>query len=173
MPAGSMRKTNESPSAVAEIACACAAVRRAARAVTQLYDGWLRAHGIEGPQFALLAMLDRGACNQATLGRRFDLDKTTVSRNLKLLKRNGWIELRPGLDPRERLVALTPGGRRRLAAARPAWRNAQRQLRSSVTAKEWDAIRAAFHSVTLAAQNARRVNAQKGDLHTRPRSSRG
>jgi hypothetical protein len=39
--------------------CACATIRRASRAVTQLYDQWLRAHGIEGPQFVLLTMLER------------------------------------------------------------------------------------------------------------------
>jgi DNA-binding MarR family transcriptional regulator len=144
------------------MACACAAVRRAARAVTQLYDSWLRPHRIEGPQFALLAMLDRvGACNQATMGRRFDLDKTTVSRNLKLLKRNRWIEYLPGSDARERLVTLTPTGRRRLASARPAWLKAQQELRSSMTARDWDAIWTAFHTVTHAAQSARRGDAQK------------
>jgi DNA-binding MarR family transcriptional regulator len=161
MRAKSMRKAKSSP-LITDIPCACAAVRRAARAVTQLYDSWLRTHGIEGPQFSLLAMLDRtGACNQATMGKRFDLDKTTVSRNLKLLKRNGWIEFLPGADARERLVTLTSSGRRQLAAAQPAWRNAQRQLRSSMTAKEWDAIWTTFHTVALAAQTARRGDAQE------------
>src|SRR5262252_7779565 len=101
-------------------ACACATIRRASRAVTQLYDTWLRDHGIEGPQFALLAMLERlGECNQTTMGQRFDLDKTTLSRSLKLLKQRGWIDVTRGTDARERLVALTPEGRRRLAAAKP------------------------------------------------------
>jgi DNA-binding MarR family transcriptional regulator len=157
------RRTERSEqNAIADLPCVCATVRRAARAVTQLYDSWLRTHGIEGPQFALLAMLDQlDTCNQATMGRRLDLDKTTLSRNLKLLKRKGWIEFLPGSDARERLVNLTPAGRHRLAAARPAWLKAQQQLRLSMTAKDWDAIWTALRTVTHAAQVARRGDGQK------------
>jgi len=120
------------------LACACATIRRASRAVTQLYDTWLRDHGIEGPQFALLAMLERlGDCSQATMGARFDLDKTTLSRNLKLLQARGWIDVVRGTDARERRVALTPAGRQTLAEARPAWRRAQAHLRSGLDEHRW------------------------------------
>jgi DNA-binding MarR family transcriptional regulator len=143
---------------VDELACACATVRRAARAVTQLYDSWLRAHGIEGPQFALLAMLARlGPCNQGEMGRRFDLDKTTLSRNVKLLKQRGWIEIAPGSDARERRVTLTAAGRRRLAAARPAWRHAQEHLRSSMHEDhDWKTVLRVLDAITHAARHARR-----------------
>ena len=142
---------------VESIACACATIRRASRAVTQLYDTWLREHGIEGPQFALLSMLDRlGECNQATMGQRFDLDKTTLSRNLKLLKQRGWISFTAGPDARERRVVLTAEGRRRLAAARPAWRRAQSHLRSALDEHDWDAVLRVLDGVTSAARKARR-----------------
>src|SRR5437763_16590965 len=102
---------------VADLACACATVRRASRAVTVLYDRCLQGHGIEGPQFALLAMVDRtGPCCQAAIGRRFVLDKTTLSRNLKRLEQRGWIAMSAGVDGREKRVALTPAGRRVVAA---------------------------------------------------------
>jgi DNA-binding MarR family transcriptional regulator len=144
------------------LVCACATVRRASRAVTQLYDGWLRDHGIEGPQFALLAMLDRfGPCSQATLGRRFDLDKTTLSRNLKLLNDRRWIEFAAGDDARERRVQLTAGGQRRLAAARPAWRTAQDELRTALGGRDWNATLKAIDSITRAARKARRATAQR------------
>ena len=143
-----------------ELPCACATIRRASRAVTQLYDSWLRRHGIEGPQFAVLAMLDHhGACNQATLGRMFDLDKTTLSRNLKLLKQKGWIAIAAGADARERRVALTGAGRRRLGAARPAWRKAQAQLRATIGDDEWNDMWKAMRALTQAAQVA-----QRGDV---------
>jgi DNA-binding MarR family transcriptional regulator len=140
-----------------ELKCACAGVRRASRAVTQLYDSWLRRHGIEGPQFSLLAMLDRvGDASQVAIGRHFDLDKTTLSRNLRLLAKKGWVEIGPGSDGRERRVRLTPAGRRRLAQARPAWRQAQEQLKSSMHADEWNAMLKAFNVVARAARQARR-----------------
>jgi DNA-binding MarR family transcriptional regulator len=139
------------------IPCACATIRRASRVVTQLYDGWLRAHGIEGPQFALLAMLERlGECNQATLGQRFDLDKTTLSRNVRLLRQKGWIAALPGRDARERRIRLTTAGRRRLARARPAWREAQRHLRSSLRTLDWDTMLTVLNDVTRAARHAAR-----------------
>jgi DNA-binding MarR family transcriptional regulator len=144
-----------SSTAIADLPCACAAARRVARALTQMYDGWLRSSEIEGPQFALLTMLDRqGSCTQTAMGRLFALDKTTLSRNLKLLKREGWIDVAPGEDARERRVSLTPIGRRHVAAARPAWRNAQKQLRSSMGAREWKAMWRVFRTITHAAQRA-------------------
>jgi DNA-binding MarR family transcriptional regulator len=155
----------EGPYSVEGIVCACATIRRASRAVTQLYDRWLRDHGIEGPQFALLAMLERlGECNQTTMGQRLDLDKTTLSRNLKLLKQRGWIDITPGADARERRVALTADGRRRLAAAKPAWRKAQSQLRSGLNEHHWNTMLRVLDGVTYAARRARRPRA----IATRP-----
>jgi len=107
------------PDSLVDLPCACATVRRAARAVTQLYDGHLRATEIEGTQFTLLSVLSSlGPCNQAAIGERFALDKTTLSRNLKLLKNKGWIEAAETVDGRERRYVLTAAGGKRLAAAR-------------------------------------------------------
>jgi DNA-binding MarR family transcriptional regulator len=139
-----------------EFACACAAVRRTARAVTQLYDETLRAHDIEGAQFALLAMIGKsGECTQASLAERFDFDKTTISRNMRLLARRKWIESSRGEDGRERLVRLTAAGRKRLLAAQPAWRAAQARLRGTMKQRDWDAMLAMFGRVTEAARSAR------------------
>ena len=82
------------PAALTDLACACASARQVARTLTQLYDRWLIGTGLEAPQFALLMALDKhGAVSQAALGRRYALDKTTMSRNLKLFEREGWISV--------------------------------------------------------------------------------
>jgi DNA-binding MarR family transcriptional regulator len=152
---GSQSRSAPDPD-VEPLICACATVRRASRAVTQFYDSRLRAHGIEGPQFALLAMLNRlGDCRQTDLGRRLDLDKTTLSRNVKLLQRNGWIEVTAGADARERRIALTAAGRRRLSAARPAWQAAQEQLRSCMRKHDWAMTISVLDAMTHAARVAR------------------
>jgi DNA-binding MarR family transcriptional regulator len=146
-----------SPPALAESVCACATARQVARLLTRLYDGWLSGTGLEAPQFALLMTLDaHGAVSQAALGRRYALDKTTVSRNLRVLERNGWIASSVARDRRERQLVLTPAGRKRLAAAKPAWKKAQDQLRSGMTARQWDAMFRAFRAVTGTAQNIQR-----------------
>jgi DNA-binding MarR family transcriptional regulator len=145
------------PDAPVDLPCACATVRRAARMVTQLYDGHLRAAEIEGTQFALLSVLSSlSPCNQAAIGERIALDKTTLSRNLKLLKNKGWIEEAEAADGRERRYVLTVAGRKRLAVARPAWQRAQRHLRASMGARDWNAMWKVFRTLTTAAHTARR-----------------
>ena len=143
------------PQCFPDIACACATVRRAARVVTQLYGEELHTSGLEATQFSLLSVLNsQSACSQAALGRVLALDKTTLSRNLRLLNRKGWIEPAPAPNPRARGFRLTPAGRELVTAAQPAWKRAQERLRSAMTAREWDAMWKAFRVVTKAAHNA-------------------
>ena len=131
--------------------CACAAARQAARVLTQYYDSRLRSSGLEAPQFAVLMTLEEaGPCSQVELGRRFALDKTTVSRNLKLLERNGWIAPSESGDKRLRRFALTGAGRNRLAAAKPEWNKAQEQLRAGMTTEQWEAMFEVFRNITQA-----------------------
>jgi DNA-binding MarR family transcriptional regulator len=135
-----------------ELGCACATARQVARLLTQLYDGRLRASGIEAPQFALMQTLDhQGPCNQGALGRRYGLDKTTVSRNLRLLQQRGWVALSPAGDRRERRVELTAAGQRRLALARPQWKKAQADLRDRMTGPHWNQMFRSFRAVARAA----------------------
>ena len=84
--------------------------------ITQLYDSRLRGTGMEAPQFALLMTLHKhGPCSQVTLGRRYALDKTTVSRNLRWLEGQGWIVAAAlAGDRRHRQFTLTANGRKKL-----------------------------------------------------------
>src|SRR5262249_1259244 len=76
--------------ALDETACACATARRAAHALTRMYDVSLRDTELEVPQFALLNMLDKvGPCSQVAMGRRFAVGKTTLSPTRKPLARKG------------------------------------------------------------------------------------
>jgi DNA-binding MarR family transcriptional regulator len=107
---------------------------------------------MEAPQFALMmALHEEGPCSQASIGRRHVIDKTTLSRNLKLLQRKGWIESSQASDRRERRYTLTATGRKRLDAARPEWKKSQDQLRSSMSAEEWEAMFRTFKTVVRAA----------------------
>jgi DNA-binding MarR family transcriptional regulator len=99
-----------------------------------------------------MTLNEQGPCSQVDLGRRYALDKTTVSRNFKLLERNGWIESSVVSDKRKRQFTLTAAGRERLAAAKPEWKKAQNQLRSGMTSEQWDAMFHVFRTVTHAAQ---------------------
>jgi DNA-binding MarR family transcriptional regulator len=141
---------------IAELGCACASARQLARMLTRVYDQQLRGAGLEAAQFALLSTLDSdGPCTQSTLGRHHGLDKTTVSRNLNVLKRKGWVARLPTLDRRERRIGLTATGRAMLEDARPHWQKAQRSVQQAMTPKQWRALFAALRTAAKAADSLR------------------
>src|SRR5207237_8107984 len=109
--------------------CACANLRRTARAVTRMYNQELRTTGIELTQFTLLMALNiTGETTQGDLGRLLALDTTTLTRMLRLLTKRGWIGVKAGDDRRQRFLRLTPSGRQKLQQSRPHWERAQRRL---------------------------------------------
>jgi DNA-binding MarR family transcriptional regulator len=110
-------------------ACACANLRRAARAVTQLFDEALAPSGLRATQFTLLVtsrLMGESTINE--LAERMAMDRTTLSRNLKPLVRNGLLEVRPGEDGRTRLVWITAAGEQALEEAYPLWQQAQQEI---------------------------------------------
>lgn len=118
--------------------CGCAALRRATRAVTQLYDEALRPLGIRITQFTILQVLDRvGTITQGGLGEVLAMDSTTLSRTLKLLERDGEIASVTGEDRRERHWQLTRKGRKRLERALPLWEKVQGRLQKSLGQSGW------------------------------------
>jgi len=108
--------------------CLAVRVRLIGRAVTALYDGALDRHGLTIAQVNLLAALGKvGPCSPARLGEVLQLERSTVSRNLSLLLKHGWIEARSSDAKGLREVALTDAGRARIESVMPAWRRAQRE----------------------------------------------
>jgi len=138
-----------------DIACACATVRRLSRLLTQLYDDHLRPSGVEAPQMVLLGTLAAlPGLSQAALGARLALDKTTLSRNLRLMEANGWIEPAPVKDRRQKGFRLTAPGQDRLAAAKPLWAAAQAQFESSMSQDEWQEMFTVLRRATDSAHSA-------------------
>jgi len=138
--------------------CACANLRRATRAVTQLYDQELRETGLRVTQFTLLQVLERvQPVAQGRLGEILALDTTTLSRTLRPLEERGWIRSQPGDDQRERHWSLTAGGRKKLAGSKRHWRQAQDRLAARLgrlSKKGWDDLQTTLVAVTAAAQRA-------------------
>ena len=155
-----MSRPNHPPSALPDLDCVCATVRRAARVVTQLYDEELRER-LPASQFALLSAIDsHPGANQKLIARALAFEKTTLSRNLTLLERKGWIVQAKTTDQRERAFRMTRAGKARLAAARPAWKLAQDRLRSAMTGQQWQDTWTALRTLTNAAHQASDPGAQ-------------
>lgn len=109
--------------------CACFNLRKAARAITQLYDGALAPSGLRATQFSLLAVLRAmGEPTISRLAKAMVMDRTTLTRNLRPLEKLGLLEVIVGKDRRTRHVGLTALGRDRLATAFPLWREAQARV---------------------------------------------
>lgn len=123
--------------------CACANLRRASRAVSQLYDELLRATGLTVAQFTLLQVLsEAGTVTQGGLGRALVLDSTTLTRTLQPLEKKGWIRRRPGKDRRERQIALTRAGRAQFQRTLPAWNRAQGIVLARLGRRRWRGLMA-------------------------------
>jgi DNA-binding MarR family transcriptional regulator len=106
-----------------------------------MYNRALRGSGLEVTQFTLLQMLaSAGELTQGQMAGRLAIDSTTLSRSLKALEEAGWIASRAGADRRERLLRLTPSGRKMLEQAQPRWREAQEQLRKRLGDAAWNLL---------------------------------
>ena len=116
--------------------CACGRLRRATRALTQLYDDAMAPVGLRVTQFSLLRTLAAaGPLQINALAARLLLDRTALSRNLDPLISRGLVQSMRGRDARTREVALTAAGRRELRAAQPHWQRAQRDVRERLGAE--------------------------------------
>jgi DNA-binding MarR family transcriptional regulator len=121
------RSDDEAVRAAAEATrCIALRARRLSRLVTRLFEDALRGGGITVAQFTLLAAtVLEGPLQPARLGRRLDLEKSTLSRNLELLEAAGLVRIASSEDGAGQRLTATERGRRTLIAALPAWRKAQ------------------------------------------------
>lgn len=111
------------PAAAPSSPCVCAAIRRAGRVATRLYDAHLKPSGLKITQFSMLVNIARNP--DITVTRLADLllmDQTTVTRNLGVLEKAGWVRLEPEeSDRRLKRVGVTDAGLAKLDEARPYW----------------------------------------------------
>ena len=143
-----MPRRSEAETSLVRLPCACANLRRAARAVTQLYTHEMQRGGLGPTPLSLLwTLAQHGKSTQKKLGERLALDSTTLTRTLAPLIRKGWIEAGAGHDRRERHLKVTAEGRRQIERARPHWERAQNRLRRVLGDSDWNHLQAALLQV--------------------------
>ena len=109
--------------------CAAGNLRRTTRALTQLYDEALQPSGLRVTQFSLLVNIGRaGQATISQLAETLIIDRTTLTRNLRVLEKDALIKTVQGDDQRTHQVRLTPKGERVLAKALPLWERAQARI---------------------------------------------
>jgi DNA-binding MarR family transcriptional regulator len=125
------------------IASTCAGfnLRRASRAVTQHFDHALAPAGLRTTQFTLLSALALGGpCEITQLAQALVMDRTTLTRNLKLLRDGGLVCAARSRAGRKIRFELTPSGRSTLARAVPYWREAQDGIVEAFGSELWPGL---------------------------------
>ena len=129
--------------------CACFDLRKAMRAVSRMYDDFLRDAGINVTQFSLLRLIrTEKEISVSTLSRYMVMDRTSITRALAPLERDGLINSRTGPDKRVRIVSLTKRGDKLVTDAEPRWRQAQKALMEAIGDERWIVMRTALRDTT-------------------------
>ena len=86
----------------------------------------MRESGVRGTQFTLLAtLIQTGPIATTRLADFQGLERTTLTRNLRPLIRDGLVQIDEAEDRRVRKVAITPAGEEAARRAFPFWKKAQ------------------------------------------------
>lgn len=115
--------------------CLATRVRQLSRIITRVYDDAMRPLGITASQYTLLAQLAaRDSITAVEIGHDLDIEKSTLSRNLKRLLALGHINMDPPAGRRGRGLHLTPKGQAILLDAFPIWQDAQKRTVAAIGA---------------------------------------
>lgn len=125
--------------------CALFDVHRVSRAMTVLYNAYLRETGLSMAQFTLLrniaAMAPAGI---KQIAEAMLMDRTSVTRLLEPLIKQQLIVIEVGEDRRYRSVVVTPEGLAAVARSETAWLKAQRELFKRIGSAQWRTMRTAL-----------------------------
>ena len=131
------------------LVCNGAALRKATRRISQLYDTALAPCGLSSAQRSVLVHIDRaGSPTMTELAYAMVLDRSALARNIKPLERDGYLVQQPDeADGRSRRVVLTAAGRAKLAEANRLWRKAQNRFETVYGAERAAALRLALAEI--------------------------
>ena len=101
--------------------------------VGAIYDETLRPSCLKGTQFnQLVALALLRTATVQKLAKILVVDRTSLTRSLIPLERDGLVQSLPSADGRERKLALTSLGYQRLREATRLWERAQRRVEKAL-----------------------------------------
>ena len=144
--------------------CACLQFRRASRAVTALYDAFLLSAGLTVTQYALLVSIARAQpISRTVLAANLGMDRTTLTRNLGPLERDGLVTQESGADLRERILRLTARGQKRLDRSFPHWEAGQRAFLSEFGQDRFEVLRSLLTNAAEASKTVGQATQTRAD----------
>jgi DNA-binding MarR family transcriptional regulator len=131
---GSMAKSAEAVADEIAKECIMTRWRMGNRVLSSLYEEEMRPFGVKSGQLSLLvAVTKAGPIRRIELGKLLALDPSTLTRNLAVMIRHGWIEEVPDDgDQRGAPIEITVAGRKLLEKIAPAWRRAQARAKKKL-----------------------------------------
>jgi len=136
--------------------CLSVRVRRLSRVITRIYDAALAPLGVNTAQMNLLAAIAlTGGARAADLTRILEVEKSTLSRDLKRMEQLGWVHARAVSGKRGRMVVLTSAGSRLVVAVEKAWNEAQAAAEKELGGDSFARLRHALPSPVRSASRAR------------------
>ena len=131
--------------------CVCFNLRWVTRAVTQFYDAEMRRHGIRPTQGSILASLQtKDSWNMAELSDWLGMERTTLVRNLRPLRRDGLVRVSGGGRGNRVEVTITTKGQKQIEKLTPAWKSAQSAVVKTLGETRWSAILSDLETAALA-----------------------
>jgi len=122
--------------------CLAVRVRLLNRVVSGVYDQALRPLGITAGQMNILVVVaNGGAVAPREIARLLHMEKSTLSRNVERMRRQGWVDVSPGEAGPGLLVSIAPAGEALLRDAQPRWQEAQARVRELLGADGADDLR--------------------------------
>ena len=106
--------------------CIADKLRLINRVITNIYDGAFRSLEITMNQMNIMVVVAKfEPANPSQVGKWLHMEKSTLSRNVNLMTKNGWLQTTPVGHGRSLEIRLTRQGRALLKKGTPYWEKAQ------------------------------------------------
>lgn len=126
-------------------------MRKAARAISRVYDAALAPVGMNVGQLAILRAIGRAQAGGILLSRLAEtmvMDSTSLYRALAPLGRQEWVKVVAEQQGRSKLVRLTDAGRDATARAAAHWEAVQTVIVDDFGIERWAAVQSAIADLT-------------------------
>ncbi len=142
--------------------CTSFKAKQFSRLIARQFDAELAASGLKTSQYSLLThILKRGPLNLSDLAQRMGLSVAALSRNLKPLEVQGWVERVPGVDTRARIVSITEAGVMKQEQTHALWELGQQRVNALIGIDEVLELHQVINRCTMNMHKNRMASTQK------------
>ena len=128
--------------------CANLNIRRTSRQIGQFFDERMRNARVSPNQYSLLVLIGNlGPAPISQIAAAMGMDRTTLTRNLRVLARDGLVEHVPGEDARVHSYGLTQKGEGVVSETRSQWEASQLAFLSRFGEDRWNALRSELRAL--------------------------